>query len=597
MATELDSHSHHQPLPTASKLRHILAGRYTLVSLAVLLTCLPMVLSAVYIKLFGVNVAHWDEFLFIRYLARQEASDFQWRELFAQHNEHRLLFPSLLYLALIKLTHWDSRAGMWTSWVLLVLICGLLFYVFRRTEQTTAVAFLKFAPIVWLLHSWRQYENLLWGFQFCFYLLIFFMLLALVMLDTDRKFGARFWLAVSAGVGASFSLANGLLVWPLGLLMLLIQRFIPHEQTQASRSFVWWLRVSLWTASGLATSALYLIGYQKPAYHPGVLYALRHPTSAIRAFLAYLGLPLAAELYPAIVAGLLILTLFGLVSCGWLIKGVTSRTLFPALLVLLSLLSGAMITVGRLSFGIEAMLAPRYTSFALLGLAGTYWLVVLLHSEWLRARLLGAVITLILLSTLGGYLIGWKVGEATFATRQTLAFYLLTAPIQSAENLGKLFPSARAENFEVIRQRGANVYAQAVNPAAMRQATAPDTLYHIDLVDGQRPEAKAGPLIIAADQKKSIEITGWAVDSPAGTMAWGVLVEADGKKEFPTTYGLLRPDVKYTFNKSDYLYAGFSANLPLEQLPPGRHSLRLKIFRLGGQEYYRTPQPLEIEVR
>src|SRR5438046_7390687 len=43
-------------------------------------------------------------------------------DFFAQHNEHRIFFPRLIFFALGRLTHWNIRAELWVIW-LLALLC------------------------------------------------------------------------------------------------------------------------------------------------------------------------------------------------------------------------------------------------------------------------------------------------------------------------------------------------------------------------------------------------------------------------------------------------------------------------------------------
>jgi hypothetical protein len=39
-------------------------------------------------------------------------------DFFAQHNQHRILFPRLIFFGLGRLTHWNIRAELFVSWFL-----------------------------------------------------------------------------------------------------------------------------------------------------------------------------------------------------------------------------------------------------------------------------------------------------------------------------------------------------------------------------------------------------------------------------------------------------------------------------------------------
>ena len=43
-------------------------------------------------------------------------------DFFAQHNEHRIFFPRLIFFTLGRLTHWNIRAELWVIWFL-ALVC------------------------------------------------------------------------------------------------------------------------------------------------------------------------------------------------------------------------------------------------------------------------------------------------------------------------------------------------------------------------------------------------------------------------------------------------------------------------------------------
>src|SRR5204863_3243187 len=109
----------------------------------------------------------------------------------AQHNEHRIFFPRLIFFALGRLTHWDIRAELWMIF-LLTLAC--LFNIWQIAQRSVAsqetrlgtphpnrfamreaggsspnTFWILFAASV-LLFNPQNVANFLWGFQVGFLL-------------------------------------------------------------------------------------------------------------------------------------------------------------------------------------------------------------------------------------------------------------------------------------------------------------------------------------------------------------------------------------------------------------------------------------------
>jgi hypothetical protein len=108
-------------------------------------------------------------------------------------------------------------------------------------------------------------------------------------------------------------------------------------------------------------------------------------------------------------------------------------------------------------------------------------------------------------------------------------------------------------------------------------------------------EFQQTPILVPADTP--IEVTGWAIDREAAAPARGVAVVTDGQPVW-AHYGLARPDVAAAFNNPSYEMSGFSATIL--ELPPGLHTLELRILTLDGRSFYRSTEqllPVEIEVR
>ncbi|WP_142280369.1 hypothetical protein [Mycobacterium paraense] len=130
-------------------------------------------------------------------------------DLFAPHNEHRILVFRLFALVHLELAgEWNTRLEMifgaivhtaaitWLAALLLPLVA-----VRRRVLLAGFTAFVFAFPVV--------YENALWAFQDQVYLALFFGIAALVVLAFARPFSVRWFCGLAAAILSYFSFATG----------------------------------------------------------------------------------------------------------------------------------------------------------------------------------------------------------------------------------------------------------------------------------------------------------------------------------------------------------------------------------------------------
>ena len=78
-----------------------------------ILSTIPAIVILVLILRYGVNVPYFDQWdcegkLFKKFWEHQ----LTWGDFWEQHNEHRMFFPKLIYLALAYATHWNVIAEL-----------------------------------------------------------------------------------------------------------------------------------------------------------------------------------------------------------------------------------------------------------------------------------------------------------------------------------------------------------------------------------------------------------------------------------------------------------------------------------------------------
>ena len=166
----------------------------------------------------------------------------------------------------------------------------------------------------------------------------------------------------------SYSLLQGLFIWPVGLILL-------YHRRRGWPAFVAWI------ASALATGVLYLLPTNPGSSGNG--YALQHPWASFKFFLFAIGdilgvlVKLGGNNSNVILFGVVILALavFTVIFYG-LRRDEHGAGPIGVALIVCGLLFAASVTQGRIFFGYWGAGASRYTTFDLLILIGVYLCVL-----------------------------------------------------------------------------------------------------------------------------------------------------------------------------------------------------------------------------
>src|SRR5215204_4341341 len=223
----------------------------------------PAALLLLFVLTYSVNGPEWDHLSSTEIFSRWDrpgglTADF----LFSQHNEHRKAAARIATLGLGLVTRWNTRVEAVAHWLLMSLTAIVLFAGFRReTGGDRGVTLLRFLPIAMLLVSPRSYEALL-GDGFPHYLSILVFTGVLYLLVEHRLSAPVLAAAIACGVVASFSIANGLLAWPIGAAVL-----VCRGRSDAAPRVVA-VPLVAWGLAGAVTIAFYFHGYVDPGNHP-----------------------------------------------------------------------------------------------------------------------------------------------------------------------------------------------------------------------------------------------------------------------------------------------------------------------------------------
>ncbi len=122
-------------------------------------------IALVAIARYGPEIPRAEDWLLVPALTGHEVSLLSW--LWEQNSEHRVPLPRLAYLALLKLTGGDFRAGMVFDTLAIAALAGGMMLAARRLRGRTSYAD-AFFPLV-LLHL-GHWDNLVWSWQIQFVL-------------------------------------------------------------------------------------------------------------------------------------------------------------------------------------------------------------------------------------------------------------------------------------------------------------------------------------------------------------------------------------------------------------------------------------------
>lgn len=294
-----------------------------------------------------------------------------WADLWALHNEHRIVLPRLIALAVLPTAGYDPRAMMAVSLALLGLAAACLQRAAARLRGRASLVDLLIPAS--LLHPGHA-ENLLWGFQVQFTLstlLVACTLAALAHRPTcELPRGTVLTAAICVPL-LTLCGANGLaFALPLGLWLI-----VTALRGQVARPR-WPLR-ALALAAGLTTLTvvvLYFWGYTKPDHHP----TTRDPLHIGYALLNFLSMSvglIGAWAWPP---------LPGVFACGlmvWGVVGLLRRGAWadPVALGLIAWIGGLALLAagtayGRAGFAGAVGIACRYVTLTCLLAVWLHWL-------------------------------------------------------------------------------------------------------------------------------------------------------------------------------------------------------------------------------
>ncbi len=220
-----------------------------------------------FILRYAVNIPFWDEWEAVApdgIVANPSLS-----ELFAQHNEHRIVTTKLLTLLLYKLDGWNIITNLALNFIIYGL---MIFLVVRIIEicvpNLPSWILLCFAIFLFTGLGW---ENHFWAFQTTFHFSLLFLLISIYYLFNQQQnwkntlSGVFFaWLTIYSIASGLVEIVVAALVYTCFKLLRLRQNDdAPDGRKQLERNQLIAALILIGAAVGL-----YFVGYVKPPLHP-----------------------------------------------------------------------------------------------------------------------------------------------------------------------------------------------------------------------------------------------------------------------------------------------------------------------------------------
>ncbi|AQG77927.1 hypothetical protein [Spirosoma montaniterrae] len=334
----------------------------------------------VYFFALRYNIPWFDDYENIPYFLTRflHAPDLAARveALLRPNNEHRVLYARLVVLAQYYLTgglHFSNLMLLGNA--SLVVIFWLLYRSLRWHETQPNRAVLGLLPVTLLLFTAQNYILTFTAvFSLQYLAIIMLVMLTIFALVHDKPL--FFGIAVALGVLSTFSMGNGLIVWPAGAGALLLQRR--------------WRASAGWLVLGGLSIYLYFRGYPvQQGNAAGFEYVVQHPFQTLAGVFIFAGcvfdlfptLPFEKRIYLPFVAGLVLLVGLGIWFFQKIFRPTRPASRFEAFVAgsLLFLLANVLlICFFRLRFNFDLTLHNSYRIYGL-----TLWAIasVLLFSQ------------------------------------------------------------------------------------------------------------------------------------------------------------------------------------------------------------------------
>ena len=246
--------------------------KLTLNSVLFLTSFITPIILAILILKYSVNIPYWDQWDTPSNLLIKE--NLTWSDLFEQHNESRPLFPNLFFWYLAKLTDWNNKVEMLTTFILACITSINLFWLSKksipnstqrsrdfksRAAPSDAQHLICFNLTNLLIFNPNQYENWLWGLQSITFSSIVALSSSFVIIFNGTTWKLKILSSACFATLATFSFANGFLCW---FILFLALQFQAHSYKQILLKAPSFKRITcIWSAIFFGVSLIYFYDF------------------------------------------------------------------------------------------------------------------------------------------------------------------------------------------------------------------------------------------------------------------------------------------------------------------------------------------------
>lgn len=191
--------------------------------LAWAIIALPIILYFYFLSEYSLNIPKWDDHALKAFILDFQNADgilAKFQTFFKQHNEHRIAFDRLITLIVFQIH--GTIDYRWLMWVGNFTLIGILF-IYYKIFQKQKISLLFFVPIPLILFQLQLWENTFWGMAALQNFGINFFILLLIYLISSAKKG-HFYAALLFAFFATYTSGNGITVFPVCIVLLVLQR-------------------------------------------------------------------------------------------------------------------------------------------------------------------------------------------------------------------------------------------------------------------------------------------------------------------------------------------------------------------------------------
>ncbi|MGB3512316.1 MAG: hypothetical protein WBA93_24375 [Microcoleaceae cyanobacterium] len=362
--------------------------------MTLILAIIPAIVLGLLIFKYSVNVPITDQWQIAAIFKKINEGTVNFSDLIAQHNESRKFFPRLIFIGLAYLTNWNVKYEMLVIFLLSCVVSVNIYRLNKLTVDTSTVKvlFITFISNI-LIFSPIQYENWLWGIQIVVFIPIVCITTSILIAYSRLHPTAKFLICMLLATISSFSYANGLLCWVIVLPVLALAKLKTWSELLKNK----WLYL-LWIFGFLTNISLYFYNYHQPISNPGLAEVLNYPYQTLQYFFAFLGAPLGLGISTeplnssvqavnnSIILGIVIFTIFTCLFV-YLLRHIRetylmNRTIGWLMIGFYGIISAAVTSGGRVTFGLDTALSSRYTTFSTYLIVAIIGLISIVGADW-----------------------------------------------------------------------------------------------------------------------------------------------------------------------------------------------------------------------